>query len=143
MTCYSNGYGHSNCYPNRHHRKKFRTNCLSQPVFRWRNRRFKDQIRSSVSLAKVPNNAKLDYLKLHLTGRALAFFLEIPTADRRTSDKAIQALENRCLTAIVPACRTSKISLSFILFASQPKTSDGPVVKVKTECAHKAGWQRK
>ena len=52
-------------------------------------RTFKEQIRSSVSLAQVPNNAKLDYLKLHLTGGALAFFLETPTADRDTFDKAI------------------------------------------------------
>ena len=44
---------------------------------------FKEHIRSSVSLAQVPNNGKLDYLKLHLTGGALAFFLEIPTADRQ------------------------------------------------------------
>ena len=62
-------------------------------------RTFKEQIRSSVSLAQVPNNAKLDYLKLHLTGGALAFFLETPTADRDTFDKAIQALENRYLSA--------------------------------------------
>ena len=52
-----------------------------------------------MSLAQVPNNAKLDYLKLHLTGGTLAFFLEIPTADRDTFDKAIQALENRYLSA--------------------------------------------
>ena len=62
-------------------------------------RTFKEQIRSSVSLAQVPNNAKLDYLKQHLTGGALAFFLEIPTADRNTFDKAIQAFENRYLNA--------------------------------------------
>ena len=62
-------------------------------------RTFKEQIRSSVSVAQVPKNAKLDYLKLHLTGGALAFFLEFPTSDRDTFDKAIQALENRYLSA--------------------------------------------
>ena len=62
-------------------------------------RTFKEEIRSSVSLAQVPNVAKLDYLKLHLTGGALAFFLEIPTAASDTFDKAIQALENRYLSA--------------------------------------------
>ena len=62
-------------------------------------RTFKEQVRSSVSLAQVPNNAKLEYLKLHLAGGALAFFLEIPTADKDTFDKAIQALENRYLSA--------------------------------------------
>ena len=62
-------------------------------------RTFKEQIRSSVSLAQVPNNAQLDYLKLNLKGGALAFFMEIPTADRDKFDKAIQALENRYLSA--------------------------------------------
>ena len=62
-------------------------------------RTFKEQIRSSVSLAQVRNNARLNDLKLHLTGGALAFFLEISTADRDKFDKAIQALENRYLSA--------------------------------------------
>ena len=52
-----------------------------------------------MSLAQVPNNGKLDYLKLHLTGGALAFFSEIPTADRNKFEKAIEALENRYLIA--------------------------------------------
>ena len=62
-------------------------------------RTFKEQIRRSVILAQVPNNAKLDYLKLVLTGGALAFFLKIPTAERDTFDKAIQAPENRYISA--------------------------------------------
>ena len=101
---YSNGYGHYDCYSNRHYRNKFRTNCRSQSIFRWRNRRFSnfqgtDQKLSVTCLAQVPNNAKLDYLKLHLTGGALVFLLEIPTEDRDTFDKAIQALENRYRSA--------------------------------------------
>ena len=43
---------------------------------------FMEQIRSSLSLAQVRNNVRLNDLKLHLTGGALAFFLEISTADR-------------------------------------------------------------
>ena len=62
-------------------------------------RTFREQIRSSVSLAQVRKNGKLDYLKLHLTGGALVFFVEIPTADNRdTFDKEIRALENRYLS---------------------------------------------
>ena len=44
-------------------------------------RTFKQLIRSTVSFAQVPEPAKLEYLKLHLTGGE-AFYLEILEADR-------------------------------------------------------------
>ena len=49
--------------------------------------------------AQKPNDAKLDYFKLHLTDVALSFVLKIPTTGRNPIDKTIQALENRHLRA--------------------------------------------
>ena len=61
-------------------------------------RTFKEQITSSVALANVPEASKLDYLKLHLSGGALAYYLELPNTSRNTFDNAIGSLETRYLS---------------------------------------------
>ena len=43
---------------------------------------FKEQIRSSITLAQAPDAGKVDFLKLHLAGGALSYFLERPAADK-------------------------------------------------------------
>ena len=61
-------------------------------------RTFKEQITSSVALANVPEASKLEYLKLHLSGGALAYYLELPNTSRNTFDNAIGSLETRYLS---------------------------------------------
>ena len=60
---------------------------------------FKEQIQSSIALAQVPDVGKVDYLKLHLTGGALIYFLELPPGDKNTLDNALGALERRYFSA--------------------------------------------
>ena len=43
---------------------------------------FKEQTRSSIALAQVPDAENANFLKLHITGGALSYFLELPTGDK-------------------------------------------------------------
>ena len=60
---------------------------------------FKEQIRSSITLAQVPDAGKIDFLKLHLAGGALSYFLELPAADKADLATALTALERRYFSA--------------------------------------------
>ena len=56
---------------------------------------FKEQIQSSVTLSQVPNAGKVDYLKLHLSGGALSYFLELPAASKADITTALTSLGTR------------------------------------------------
>ena len=56
---------------------------------------FTEHIQSSMALAQVPDAGKVDYLKLHLTGETLSYFLELPAGDKNTLDNVLAALERR------------------------------------------------
>ena len=56
---------------------------------------FKEQIQSSIALSQVPNAGKVDYLKLHLSGGALSYFLELPAASKADLTTALRSLETR------------------------------------------------
>ena len=45
---------------------------------------FREQLESSIALAQVPNAQQFGFLKLHLQGGALNYFLESPTANKNT-----------------------------------------------------------
>ena len=57
---------------------------------------FREQIRSSITLAPIPDAGKVDFLKLHLAGGALSYFRELPAAEK--ADLAT-ALERRYFSA--------------------------------------------
>ena len=54
---------------------------------------FKEQIQRSITLSQVPNAEKIDYLKLHLSGGALSYFLELPAASKADITTALTSLE--------------------------------------------------
>ena len=56
---------------------------------------FKEQIQSSITLSQVSNAGKVDYLKLHLSGGALSFFLELPAASKADITTALTSLGTR------------------------------------------------
>ena len=60
---------------------------------------FREQLESSIALAQVPNAQQVGFLKLHLQGVALNYFLELPTASKNTLNNALLSLENRYLSA--------------------------------------------
>ena len=60
---------------------------------------FREQIESSIAVAQVPNVQQVGFLKFHLQGGALNYFLELPTASKNTTNDALLSLENRYLSA--------------------------------------------
>ena len=60
---------------------------------------FREQLENSIELAQVPAIGRVGYLKLHLQGGALNYFLELPDAERNTLTNALARLECRYLSA--------------------------------------------
>ena len=60
---------------------------------------FREQIRSSITLAQAPDASRMDFLKLHWAGGALSYFLELPAAEKADLATALTALERRYFSA--------------------------------------------
>ena len=60
---------------------------------------FREQIRSFITLAQVPDAGKIVFLKLHLAGGALSYFLELSAAEKADLATALTALERRYFSA--------------------------------------------
>ena len=60
---------------------------------------FREQIRSSITLAPIPDAGKVDFLKLHLAGGELSYFLKLPAAEKADLATASTALERGYFSA--------------------------------------------
>ena len=60
---------------------------------------FREQLESFISLTQVPNAQQVGFLKLHLQGGALNYFLELPTASKNKLNIVVLSLEKRYLSA--------------------------------------------
>ena len=59
---------------------------------------FREQLESSIELARVPAIGRVGYLKLHLQGGALKYFLELPDTQRNRLTNALACHESRYLS---------------------------------------------